>query len=325
MAHISFPCEPTHRSVCSEQNTVVRRLGAGPEDGPTAAQRAQATQQLGVLGEMTMGIVHDFRNVLALIESSLRLAESNSNEPEKVHIFIAGAREGVKHAVKLTSRLLTFTKHHNLDVQPADANACLEDLELLLKYGAGPGIQIAFDLAPDIPRCLIDKSQFNAALLNLVINARDAMPDGGVIEINTARWLDDSSSSDSSKPGAYVLVRVKDEGHGMSPEIVERAFDPFFTTKGDRGTGLGLPQVCSFVQEIRGHVRIDSELGVGTIVDLLLPVCEPDAIVLPSGRELAGGPRELSWEALKDGMAAGQLPGVTPTIGQVGQASDPQE
>lgn len=313
MTHISIPDDPIHEPDGAEQNTAVPVLDAATEDKSTAERSARATQQLGALGEMTMGIVHDFRNVLAVVESSLRLAESHSNEPEKVHIFITGAREGVKHAVKLTSRLLTFAKHQEMDLQPGDANACLENLQLLLKYGAGPGVRIVLDLAPDIPRCLIDPSQFNAAILNLVINARDAMPNGGDVEITTARWVKESTIADSLAPGVYVLVRVKDNGEGMSPDVAQRVFDPFFTTKGERGTGLGLPQVCAFMQRIGGHVRVASERGAGTTVDLLLPVTGSDAIVLPPSRGLTCDTPQLSCQVSTSGVTAGQLPGVAAT------------
>jgi signal transduction histidine kinase len=297
-----------HEPDGAEQDMLVRVLDAATEDKSSAERCARATQQLGALGEMTMGIVHDFRNILAAVESSLRLAERHSREPEKVQIFIAGAREGVNHAVKLTSWLLTFAKHHEMDLQQGDANACLENLELLLKYSAGPGIRIVLELAPNIPRCLVDLSQFNAAILNLVVNARDAMPNGGDVKISTARWTEAATVSDSLAPGAYVLVRVKDNGEGMSPDVAQRVFDPFFTTKGERGTGLGLPQVCAFMQRIGGLVRVASERGTGTTVDLLLPVAGSDAIVLPPSRGLTCDTRASSCEVSTGGMIADQLP-----------------
>jgi signal transduction histidine kinase len=209
---------------------------------------------------------------------------------------------------------LTFTKHHDMDVQSADANACLKNLELLLKYGAGPGVRIVFDLAPDIPRCLIDSFQFNAAIFNLVVNARDAMPNGGDVEISTALWVEETTIVDPLAPGAYVLVRVKDNGDGMRPDVAQRVFDPFFTTKGERGTGLGLAQVCAFMQRIGGHVRVASELGAGTAVDLLLPVAGSDAIILPPSRGLTCDPRGFSGEVSTGGMIADQLPGTAATI-----------
>lgn len=314
MTHISLPDDLIHEPEGAEQNTAVCVLDVAADGSSAAERRARATQQLGALGEMTMGIVHDFRNVLTVVESSLRLAERHSREPEKVRIFIAGAREGVNHAVKLTSRLLAFAKHHEMDLQQGDANACLENLELLLKYSAGPGIRIVLELAPNIPRCLVDPSQFNAAILNLVVNARDAMPNGGDVKISTARWTEETTFSDSLAPGAYVLVRVKDNGEGMSPDVAQRIFDPFFTTKGERGTGLGLPQVCAFMQRIGGQVRVASERGAGTTVDLLLPVAGSDAIVLPLSRGLTSDARGLSCGVSTGGIIVDQLPGVAATI-----------
>jgi signal transduction histidine kinase len=320
MMHISIPDDPIHEPDGTEQNTVVRVVDVAAADRSTAERCARATQQLGALGEMTMGIVHDFRNVLAAVESSLRLAERHSRESEKVHIFIAGAREGVSHAVKLTSRLLTFVKDHEMDLQQGDANACLANLELLLKYSAGPGVRVVLELTLDIPRCLIDPSQFNAAILNLVVNARDAMPNGGDVKVSTARWTEETTVSDSLAPGAYVLVRVKDNGEGMSPDVAQRVFDPFFTTKGERGTGLGLPQVCAFMQRIGGQVRVASERGVGTTVDLLLPVAGSDAIILPPTRGLTCDTRASSCEVSTGGMIADQLPGVAATNGRSADA-----
>jgi nitrogen-specific signal transduction histidine kinase len=129
----------------------------------------------------------------------------------------------------------------------------LRQLELFLRYGAGSGIRIVFELAPDIPNYLMDQSQLNAAMLNLVINARDAMPNGGEIQISTALWEVKTTTTQSPPaPGTYVRVRVKDAGQGMPPRTLQRIFDPFFTTKGEQGTGLGLPQVCAFHAVDRG-------------------------------------------------------------------------
>ena len=237
----------------------------------SAAQRERATQRLASLGEMTGGIVHDFRNILAVIESGLRLAEKHSGEPEKASVFIAGVHDGIDRGLKLTSQLLTFARQRKFEAREGDANELLRQLELLLRYGAGPEIHIMFDLAPDIPNCLLDPSQFNAAILNLVVNARDAMPNGGELQISTERRQVGTSTQDLPVPGIYVRVRVKDCGEGMPPETLMRIFDPFFTTKGERGTGLGLPQVCAFMRLIGGYVNVVSECEKGTIVDLLFP------------------------------------------------------
>ena len=175
----------------------------------------------------------------------------------------------------MTSQLLTFARQRKFEAREGDANELLRQLKLFLRYGAGPGIHIVFELAPGIPNCLLDPSQFNAAILNLVVNARDAMPNGGELQISTERWQVGTTSQDLSMPGIYVRVRVKDRGQGMPPETLKRIFDPFFTTKGERGTGLGLPQVCAFMRLIGGQVSVGSERGKGTTVDLLFPTVEP--------------------------------------------------
>ena len=227
---------------------------------------------------MTGGIAHDFRNILAIIESGLRLAEKSSEQPDRARVYIAGAREGVNRGLELTSQLLTFAKQQELEAHAGNANDFLRNLELFLKYGAGPRIRIILQLAPDIPMCLIDPSQFNAAILNLVLNARDAMSDSGDVQISTARCAVKDTSEGLPAPGLYVQVRVKDSGQGMSAETVRKIFDPFFTTKGENGTGLGLPQVCAFMRRIGGHVGVTSEPGIGTTFDLLLPAVQSDDI-----------------------------------------------
>ncbi len=246
-------------------------LAAGVEDQSAAEQRARATQRLAALGEMTGGIAHDFRNLLAVIESSLRLAERSLDEPDKVRAFIAASREGIDRGVALTSQLLAFAKHGELDVHAGDVNLFLKEFEPFLRYGAGPEIRVVFDLAPEVPKCLIDPTLFDAAVLNLVVNARDAMTSGGEVRITTECVSLAASTPRSPPPGTYVRVRVKDGGQGMSPEVLRRVFEPFFTTKGEKGTGIGLPQVFSFMHLIGGYVDIASEQGIGTTFDLLFP------------------------------------------------------
>jgi signal transduction histidine kinase len=244
-----------------------------------AEQRAYASQRLAALGEMTGGIAHDFRNLLAIIESGLRLAEKSSEQPEKVRMYIAAAREGIDRGVKLTSQLLAFAKQQELEACAGDVNRLLRNLELLLQYSAAPGIRIVLELASDIPKCLIDQSQFDAAVLNLVVNARDAMPHGGEIRISTERWVAEPGISGSPAPGVYVRVCVKDSGQGIPAGMVRKVFDPFFTTKGEKGNGLGLPHVYAFMRRIGGHVSVTSEWGRGTTFDLLFPSVEPDGPV----------------------------------------------
>jgi signal transduction histidine kinase len=279
MAHIAPPDDCRRRSNSAKHDRVDRVLDLALREGLTAEQRAQAIQRLALLGEMTEGIAHDFRNILAIIESGLRLAERSSNEPEKVRAFIADARAGAAEGVKLISQLVTFANEQELDARAGDVNALMKDLERLLKYCVGPEIRIVPELASDVPKCVVDPSQFNAAVLNLVINARDAMPNGGEVRISTKRCAVETAVAGSPPPGDYVRVRVKDNGQGMSEDVARRVFDPFFTTKGENGTGLGFSQISAFMRLIGGYVSVTSEQGVGTAVDLLLPTAEPDEIV----------------------------------------------
>jgi signal transduction histidine kinase len=246
------------------------------EKRSAAELSARASQRLSVLGEMTGGIAHDFRNILAVIESGLSLAEKNADEPQKVRTFVAGARDGIARGLELTSQLLTFARQGELQPCAADANALLKNLELFLKYGAGSTVSVDLDLSPSIPHCIVDPSQFNVAILNLVINARDAMLNGGKIQISTNRCLMKPEAFNPSTRDAYVRVRVKDNGSGMTKQVAEKIFEPFFTTKGEKGTGLGIPQVGAFMRHIGGHVAVASELGIGTTFDLFFPAVEPE-------------------------------------------------
>jgi signal transduction histidine kinase len=249
---------------------------------PACVDISGAAQRLAILGEITGGIVHDFRNILAIIGSSLTLAERNPDNPEKLRACIDKAQDGVRRGAKLTAQLLTFAKEHDVGARLEDVNECLGRLELFLKSGAGPEIRVVLDLATDAPRCLIDRVQFNAAILNLVVNARDALPKGGTIEISTKRSVVNVVTVDAPLPGTYAQVQVKDDGQGMLPETSRRVFDPFFTTKGERGTGLGLPQVAAFMRLVNGHVSIASERGVGTTVNLFFPSAETDELGDPA-------------------------------------------
>jgi signal transduction histidine kinase len=233
---------------------------------------ARAVQKISALGEMTGGIAHDFRNILAIVASGLRVAEDNAGDPEKLTAALAAARDGVERGSRMIARLLAFAGQHELKAGPEDVNALLEKLRMFVKYGAGPGIRVIFKLAPDLPKCLVDPPQFNAAILNLVVNARDAMPDGGAIRISTAAIR----GMNLGRPCNYVRVRVRDQGAGMPREVLEHIFDPYFTTKGDSGTGLGVPQVQALMKQVGGYVAIDSCVGRGTTFDLFFPAREEE-------------------------------------------------
>ncbi len=263
MADLAFPEE------------ILLRSQAEPSGCPQAGQkRERAMHRLASLGEMTGGIAHDFRNLLAVIESGLRLAERKADQPESVRTYLSAAREGVDRGVELASQLLDFANCKELVIQPHDLNELVKSSEPFLRYGAGPNIRVRLALGSDVPRCQIDPSLFDAAVLNLVFNARDAMPSGGEIWIATERLDETDATLDQPAPETYARLRVKDHGCGMTPEILRKVLDPFFTTKGENGTGMGLAQVHAFMQMVGGHLRIASERETGTTVDLLFPSTE---------------------------------------------------
>ena len=241
-----------------------------PANDVRRERSASAVQKISALGEMTGGIAHDFRNILAIVASGLSVAEENSGNPAKLAAALAAAHDGVERGLRMISRLLAFAGQHELKAGPEDVNSLLEKLRMFLKYGAGSGIRVILELASDLPTSLVDPPQFNAAILNLVVNARDAMPEGGVIRISTTAIRGMSLG----RPCDYVRVRVRDQGAGMPKEVIDRIFDPYFTTKGDSGTGLGVPQVKALMQQVGGYVTIASTVGQGTSFDLFFPAGE---------------------------------------------------
>lgn len=226
---------------------------------------AHAVQKISALGEMTGGIAHDFGNILAVIASGLRVAKDNARDTPKRMAALAAANDGVERGQRMISRLLAFARQQELHPGPEDVNALLDKLAMFLKYGAGAEIRVILELAPDLPKCLVDPPQFNAAILNLVVNARDAMPAGGTIRITTSAVIRRQNRH-------YVRVRISDDGAGMSPDVRKRIFDPYFTTKGESGTGLGIPQVQALMRQVGGYLTVNSKVGKGTSFDLFFPV-----------------------------------------------------
>src|SRR5215204_1458490 len=220
-----------------EDSDALGQSPSGTKQQSAAELSADAVRKLSILGKMTGGIVHDFRNILAVIDSGLRLAENSCNDPKAARNFITGAREGIARGLALTSQLLTFATQREFQARAADPNELLKALELFLRYGAGSEVRVILELSPKIPNCLVDPSQFNAAIVNLVINARDAMPHGGEIQISTVPWGVRDEVWEA-KSDYYVRVRVRDNGLGMADEVLQKIFQPFFTTKGENGTGL---------------------------------------------------------------------------------------
>lgn len=234
------------------------------------------SQKMEAVGQLTGGLAHDFNNLLAGISGALeivvtRISQGRLKDVEK---YVAVAQGATKRAAALTHRLLAYSRRQTLTPRPTNVNALVTGMEELIRRTVGPSIPIAIVGAADLWPILIDPHQLENALLNLCLNARDAMPDGGRITIATEnRWLDRQAANQHEVPeGQYLSLCVTDTGTGMTPDVMAKAFDPFFTTKPiGEGTGLGLSMIYGFAKQSGGHVRIQSEVGNGTTVCIYLP------------------------------------------------------
>lgn len=239
-----------------------------------SAQLRQS-QKMEALGQLTGGLAHDFNNMLAVIIGSINLAKRRLSPSEtKAAHYLDSALEGAQRAATLTHRLLAFSRQQPLSPEPIDPNKMMASMAEMLRHTLGEMVQLEAVFAGGLWRAHVDPSQLETAILNLALNARDAMPEGGklTIETNNAFLDEEYSRETGAPPGAYVLIAVTDTGTGMSREVMERAFDPFFTTKPiGKGTGLGLSQVFGFVRQSGGHLKIYSEPGLGTTVKIYLP------------------------------------------------------
>jgi signal transduction histidine kinase/CheY-like chemotaxis protein len=261
-------------------------------------QRREATegqlrqlQKMEAIGQLTGGLAHDFNNMLAIIIGNLDMLVRRLADDEPRRQFVDRALEGAQRAARLTQSLLAFSRQQPLAPKSLDVNRTVAEMSRLLRSTLGEPVTIETVLAGGLWPALIDQSQFESAVLNLAINARDAMPEGGKLTIETANaFLDEAyARADASvTPGQYVLLALTDTGVGMPSEVVEKAFDPFFTTKVvGQGTGLGLSQVHGFVKQSGGHVKIYSEPGRGTTLKLYLPRSRAAADAHDTGAEPA--------------------------------------
>ncbi|MBV9811244.1 MAG: hybrid sensor histidine kinase/response regulator, partial [Acetobacteraceae bacterium] len=244
------------------------------------AQLRQA-QKMEAIGQLTGGLAHDFNNVLTGIVGNLELLEVRLAQGrfDDLARYVADAQSAADRAAAVTQRLLAFARQQTLEPKPVDANQLITDLSLLIGGTMGAIIRVETALSPELWTTLCDPNQLESALLNLCINARDAMASGGSLLIETANLTvapDDERFADLA-PGEYVAITVHDTGTGMSADVVARAFDPFFTTKPvGQGTGLGLSMIYGFAQQSGGRVDIKSEQQNGTAVRLLLPRHVPE-------------------------------------------------
>ena len=249
-------------------------------------------QKMEALGQLTGGVAHDFNNMLAIIVGNLDiLARRLAPDEPRLQALVDRALSGANRAAALTKRLLAYSRLQPLDPRPTDINKSVADMSELLRRSLGERVIVETVLGGGVWRAFVDGPQLESALLNLAVNARDAMPEGGKLTVETSNASLDQAYADENvevSPGQYVMIAVTDTGEGMTEAVLSRAFDPFFTTKDiGSGTGLGLSQVHGFVKQSRGHVKLYSELGVGTTVKLYLPRDLTSAAVEDSARQQA--------------------------------------
>jgi CheY-like chemotaxis protein len=233
-------------------------------------------QRLEAVGQLTGGIAHDFNNLLTVISGNLQILETELTDRPQAREVISSALRAVGRGAELTRKLLAFAGRQRLLPSACDPRRLLGDLDGMLKRTLGETVMLDIACADDMPPVFADPGQLEAALVNLAINSRDAMPRGGHLSITAEKRHHGNFSIDGElKPGDYVVFTVRDTGFGMPPDVLARAFEPFFTTKDHgKGSGLGLSMVYGFVKQSQGHLTADSQLGYGTKIEMHLPVAK---------------------------------------------------
>jgi signal transduction histidine kinase len=236
------------------------------------------SQRMEAIGQLTGGVAHDFNNVLAIILGYLDLAKSELKPDSKLLSYVNPAFTAAQNASDLTRRLLTFARKQSLQVQATNVAALLDGMVIIIRRSLGEAIEIKITNPPGLWPCLTDAAQLEQAILNLAVNARDAMPEGGILEFETSNVFIGNGNTDNHplvEQGSYVRLSVHDSGIGMSQEVQMQIFDPFFTTKDvGKGTGLGLSMVYGFIKQSGGHIAVRSEPGDGTTFCIYLPRAE---------------------------------------------------
>ena len=244
-----------------------------------AEQELRHAQRMDAVGQLTGGVAHDFNNLLTAILGNLELidrAAKTGKGIEKIPRLATTAMKAVQRGASLTRALLAFSRKQPMRPRPIDANAVLLDFLDLVRQAVGVGVAVVFDAAHGLKPCIADPVELEAAVLNLAINARDAMNGNGTLRLRTGTHMLEPAAlagNTEAQPGSFVFIEVADTGPGMTPEVAEKAFEPFFTTKPiGKGTGLGLSQVFGFVRQLCGHVTIACPAECGAVVTLFLPV-----------------------------------------------------
>ncbi|UEG61603.1 ATP-binding protein [Stutzerimonas chloritidismutans] len=266
--------------------TLEARVATEVAERSRAEEALRQAQKMEAVGQLTGGIAHDFNNLLTGIIGSLDLMQRRHQRNESLELerYIGAAVTSAQRAAALTQRLLAFSRQQALDLKPVDVNQLVASLEDLLHRTTGENITIETRLSAGLLPACMDVNQLESALINLVINARDAMPYGGRITLSTASFTMGETPDPKKRgmsAGEYVLLSVTDTGTGMAPNVMTRAFEPFFTTKPiGQGTGLGLSMVYGYIKQAKGYIQIESEPDIGTRVHLYLPVHQGEATAL---------------------------------------------
>jgi PAS domain S-box-containing protein len=259
-------------------------------------EQLHQSQKMESVGQLTGGVAHDFNNLLAVISGSLELIEGAADD-DNIHRFAATARRATDRGAKLTAQLLAFSRRQKLNPKLVNANELISEFQGLVRQAVGGGCEVRMRTDKQLWLCQLDPSLLETALLNLALNGRDAMPGGGVLEIETRNVVLDEGAVAGCPPGPYVRLAVTDTGHGMAPEIRDRIFEPFFTTKEvGKGTGLGLSMVYGFVRQSNGYVTVESAPNAGTTIALYLPKAtqEPHAEVeTDQSQRMRGGSERI--------------------------------
>ena len=254
-------------------------------------------QKMEAVGQLTAGLAHDFNNLLQVVNGNLELAGARV-EDDRTLRYLERAKAAAERGSRLTGQLLAFARKTRLDPRPVDVSACVNGFADMMESAIGKQVDLHLSLRRNLPKAVLDPEQFEMAVLNIAINARDAMPGGGVVELVTGKvHLNGDAAARGLTPGDYIFIEVKDQGHGMPSHVSERATEPFFTTKPTgKGTGLGLAMASGFVQQSRGRLEIDSEVDRGTTVRMLFPVATADgeAPPLPDRRPVVATPGQTA-------------------------------
>jgi PAS domain S-box-containing protein len=257
-------------------------------------QSYMQAQKMEAIGQLTAGLAHDFNNLLQVISGNLEMAAGTLDAGSFTHEAVERAQKAAGKASKLTQQLLTFARKQRLEPKRINLNSLVVEFSEMLVRTLGEKVDLHLDLKPGLPSCTLDATHMEMALLNVLINARDAMPGGGKVTVATSVINDmDRLAAHRLTSGTYVVLCVIDEGEGMPPEVARRATEPFFTTKGP-GTGLGLAMVHGFVQQSHGRLEIESTPGEGTVIRMIFPAADRSAFELAAARANPQ-PGGLNW------------------------------